>query len=449
MRSVKSYLLGGSQRSQTLKKNAMGAMSVKAFSMLIDLVKVPIILSFLDAEHYGVFITITSIIYWTANFDFGLGAGLRYNLTESLSLRNIKRSRELTSTAYITFGLMMAVLFIICIPFLFILNWNTILNTSVIGSDELILSVAVILVSCLATYVLDLIIYILQADQKAAISTIFKPIANVLALSTILVLRIYSYNSLLLASLALTAPSIIVLGSASLVMFLNKYKVIAPSFKNFRRACVRDIFSLGLKYFVSQLSSLVVFSTAPIILSNLLEPSQAAIYTTGYTYFAIIVIFYNMLLTPFIASTTDAYVKREFVWLKECMRKLSFIALLASFGMLILLAVSQFAFKIWVGDKLTIPWPLCIIFTIYFICNIWSTTYNNFITGVGKFNVTVIVSAVKIVLFIPVAIALVKALGIIGLVLAIITVNTIPNIIFGFIQYRLIIDNKAKGIWNK
>ena len=73
----------------------------------------------------------------------------------------------------------------------------------------------------------------------------------------------------------------------------------------------------------------------------------------------------------------------------------------------------------------------------------------NFLSGVGKMNVSVIISFIKIALFFPVAIALIKLWASFGLIMAILVVNTLPNMVFGIYQYYLIISHKAKGIWNR
>ena len=64
-------------------------------------------------------------------------------------------------------------------------------------------------------------------------------------------------------------------------------------------------------------------------------------------------------------------------------------------------------------------------------------------------NLNVIISCFKIVLFIPIAIFLVRIFGTIGLVAATILINTIPNLVFGGIQAKRIITGTATGIWNK
>lgn len=298
-------------------------------------------------------------------------------------------------------------------------------------------------------FILELISVVLQSDQKAAFSSIFKPLANLLTLAAIFIIRNYAHNSLLLACLAMTVPIVLVLFVTNVVLFKKRYKTLVPSFKDFRKDCIKDIYSLGLKYFSSQISSLVVFSTASFLISHYVSPEETAVYNTAWTYFGVLVMFNTMVLQPLVAAITDAYVVGEEKWINNIFKKIRVYSSMLTLLSLLLLIISQFVFNIWVGDKIVVPWSLSIAMTLYFICNIWVSPYQNFLSGVGKMNVMVIVSFIKIVLFFPIAILSIKQIGSVGLILAILLVNTLPNMAIGIIQYKLIITHQAKGIWNK
>ncbi len=440
---------GRSERTQVVVKNAVGSFAIKALAMAIDFAKVPVLLAFLDSSHYGVYVTIASIVAWTHQFDFGLGAGLRYKLTEAISKQDDECGRQLVSTAYISMSAIMLTLLLVCIPIIRNLDWQNILNCNFISASELVLCVCMVLAVFVVQFVLELISVVLQSDQRAAISNIFKPLANLLTVVTVLVLCRHAHNSLLLACLAMTLPIVIVLFIANAWLFARRYKRIAPSFRDFRRERIRDIYSLGLKYFTGQLSSLIVFSTASFLLSHYVNPVEAAVYNTAWTYFGLVVTFNSMVLTPLVAAVTDAFVKGEDMWITNIYKKINIYSWMLTVASLCLLAVSQIAFHLWVGEKIIVPWGLSIVMTAYFICNIWVTPYNNFLGGVGKMNVSVIISFCKIALFFPVAIAMIKLWQSTGLIIAILVVNTLPNMIFGIYQYHLVINHKAKGIWNK
>lgn len=448
-----NYLLSsfksGEDRTQKLKRNVAWSFLIKLFSMAIELIKVPILLSYLDPEKYGVWITIVSIVMWTQHFDLGLGTGLRYKFTEALALNDKVRGKKLISTAYLSMAAIMITAFILLVPFILSGNWNSILNVSSIANSELQKTVLVIFGIFVMQFVFELISTVLKADQRAAISDVFKPIASVVSLIAVLLLGTFSHNSLFLASLSMSLPFMVILLLANIYFFSKNYKDYIPDIKYFDKYYLKDIYSLGVKYFVGQLSMLVVFSSANILLSKLINPSAVTVYNTAWVYFSLVVIFNTVIIVPFFSAITDAYVREDLAWIRNSMKKMNYIAIFFSIGVIIMLLVSGIAFKLWVGDRVQVPIDLSIILTIYSIMAVFVTPYNNFLGGVGKLNIVMIISICKIILFIPVAIAFIKLWGSVGLVLTIIFVNTLPNFFFGIKQYRMIINQKATGIWNK
>ena len=417
--------------------------------MAVDFVKVPILLSYLDSERYGIYVTIASIVYWTHNFDFGLGTGLRYKLTTAISQNDFAYGKRLVSTAYYSMSAIMGGLLFLLLPIIAFLDWNTLLNTDIVANSELILCVSVVLVVFVIQFVLELITYVLQAYQKAALSSLFKPLANLATLIVVLLLKLFSHDSLLYACLAMTIPIVIVLLISNVILYTNRCKEVSPKLSSYDKACLRDIYSLGLKFFVSQSANLIVFQSAAFLISHYVSPSEAAAYKTAFTYFGVIVMFNTMMLLPLSAAITDAYVKEDYAWLKNIIKRINKVSLFLSILSLIILAISPFVFHYWLGDKLYISWILRITMSVYFILNIWTTPYSSFISGVGKIQVAMVSAVFKMILYIPVAIFMVKTFGTPGIMMSIILVNTLPNNILYTIQHKKIVNKTATGIWNK
>lgn len=446
---INQLINSGSERSRNVKRNAIGSLTIKLLSMAIDFAKLPILLSYLDSERYGIYVTIASIVYWTHNFDFGLGTGLRYKLTTAVSQKDFAYGKRLVSTAYYSMSAIMGGLLLLLLPIIAFIDWNTLLNTDIVANSELILCVSVVLVVFVIQFVLELITYVLQAFQKAALSSLFKPLANLVTLIVVLLLKQFSHASLLYACFAMTLPIVVVLLMSNLFLYANRYKEVSPKFDSYDKTCLRDIYSLGLKFFVSQSANLIVFQSAAFLISHYVNPSEAAAYNTSFTYFGVIVMFNNMMLLPLSAAITDAYVKEDYVWLKNIIKRINKVSMVLSVLSLFMLAISPVVFHYWIGDKLFISWTLRITMSIYFILNIWTTPYSSFISGAGKMQVAMVSAIFKMIIYIPIAILLVKTFGTPGIMISIILVNTIPNNILYTIQYKRIVNKTAAGIWNK
>lgn len=439
----------GNSRTQKLKRNTVWIFIIRYSSYLIELVKVPILLSYLDNERYGIWLTIVSIVMWTHQFDFGLGTGLRYKFTESLTLGTKERGKALISTAYVSMTVIMLGVFVILVPICAFINWNDVLNAISLSKSELFWSVFSVLAIFVFRFIVELISIVLKADQRAAISNLMLPIGTILSLVCILILKLFSHNSLLLASIAMALPYALVLLFANIYFFSKDYKEYIPSIHCYDKSLLKEIYSLGLKGFFGQLAALFVFTTANFLVSNVMSPSDVTTYNVARQYYLLPVTFITTITIPMVAAITEAYVSDDYGWIRKLMKKFAYIMILAISVMICMLAVSSFAFHLWVGDKVIVPLLLSIVFTIDGIFTIWATPYVEFLGGVGKLSFRVYLSIFKIITFIPIAVFLLRQIGLPGLVIATFAINTLPNLVFGFIQYYLIINKKAKGIWNK
>lgn len=89
------------ERSQLLIKNIVASFIIKGWSLVVQLLLVPVALNCLTVYEYGLWLTLSSVITWMDNFDIGLSNGLRNKLAEAIAHDDKKLAKELISTAVI------------------------------------------------------------------------------------------------------------------------------------------------------------------------------------------------------------------------------------------------------------------------------------------------------------------------------------------------------------
>jgi len=422
---------------------------LRGLAVLINLVYVPALLGYLNADKYGVWLTIISIVSWVQFFDLGVGNGLKIKFAEALALDDHARGKKLVSTAYFYLGAILLSLNLVLLPVVWILDWNAILNTSLIERHELVLVVAIVLSTFITKFLLSLISTILQATQRSAIAEIPLTVSNIISLGLIYIIKMFTSDSLLLVSLAITVPQVLLLLTANLFFFRKLFKPYSPSWKSIDKSEFRSIFNLGARFFFIQLAMLLLFSSTNIILTQVVGPQEVTVYNIAYKYFQVPMMAFTIIVFPFWSAFTEAYTKNETGWIKNSMKRLNLISLAFSGGTLLMLALSGFAYKFWIGDEVKIPFQLSLVFAIYNIFSILITPYSNFISSVGKLKFWMYFVSGKIILFLPLALLLTYHLHATGLVLALIIVNSLPSTILEPLQYKKIINHSKQWIWNK
>lgn len=441
--------LKGNNRTVQAKKQVLYSFVIKGISILIGLIFVPLILNYLDAERYGIWLTLSSIIMWFSFFDVGLGNGLRNKFTESLAKGEHDKAQVFVSTTYAIITIVfitVLLLFYIINPFL---NWTKILNTNMIPSEELTKLALIVFTFFILRFIFKLIGVIVTADQRSHISNSFGPIGNIFSLILLIILINTTKGSLILLGLLLSASPVLVLIIASFFLFRNDYYRYRPTIHKIDFKYAPELLNFGIKFFLIQLTAIILFSTSNFIITQISGPSTVTQYNISYKYFRLPFMIYIIILSPVWSAVTDAYTKKDFKWLKSTLRKLNIISYAFVAISVLLLLFSDFFYLLWLGDKITIPFSLSLTNMLLVIITVVVAPYSQFLNGMGKIKVGLIVIIFKMTFFIPLAFLLGNTqLGAAGVVLAIIIIQAVSLFLEPY-QVTLLLNKKAKGIWNE
>lgn len=446
---VKSFMIGGDERTQKMKRNTISMLIVKGLSILVSLAYVPLMLKAVDRADYGVLLTLTSIVHWVAMLDIGLGNGLRNSITKDLAQNRIDKARESVSSCYAALALYVSiviVLFIVIAPFL---SWQDILKAQNPESELLTLAIIVFISFCVQ-FVVNLLTSILYACQMPAITSYIMLTTQVVNYILVYVtIYFFGINTLLIigAVTCLAPPIILIL--FSIFLFKKSLAHIAPSFRFVHLKSVNGILSLGVKFFVIQVVTIILFQANNIIITQAVGPEAVVTYNVAYKYIGLIVVVFTIIVTPVWSAVTDAYVRGDFDWMKKSLSYLRKVFLWVLVGGIIMFVISPYAYKIWLGkDVIDVPYLITGLVLVYCLFEILYKIYGTFINGTGKLYLQMIVTSVIAVIYIPLAFFLGKALGLAGVLIAN-TIVFILNYIWSKMQCRKIINQTATGMWNR
>lgn len=448
MHSYIKRFFSGNQRSVTVKKNIIGSLCIKGCSILISLLLVPITLGYVSSELYGIWLTLSSIIVWLNFFDIGFSLGLRNKLAEAIALEDWNRGKALVSTTYF----MMIVIFVpLCLILEFLvpyINWGAFLNVDPIYNDEIIQTLYVLIACFCLQMIVNVLSAIISAYQKVALSSAFPVIGNFFSLVIIIILTQMCPPSLVSLAFAISAMPIVVLSIASIILFYKKFKPISPSVKAFDKKYIKDLFGLGSKFFLIQIQVVVLYQCTNILISNVAGPNEVTAYNIAYKYLGVALMVFNIILAPLWPAFTDAYTKKDFVWMNNIYAKMKKVYLVSTVIIILLIVLSPFIYHLWIGTKAMIPFAMTITVGLYMILNSWDTLQVMLINGIGAIKLQTYVTLIGLIFHIPISLFLGKYLGAIGVVFSMIII-TVIYLSFFTVQINKILKRKATGIWIK
>lgn len=441
---IKNRITEGSERSAKIKKNIFAMFLIKGGSILISLFLVPITLNYVDKETYGIWLTLSSMVTWVHFFDIGINNGLKNKLTEALAVKDLTMARKYVSTTY-------AILSLIFIPIMVVLlvanpyiNWGSLLNLSAESTQGLTTVIAIIISYFSINFVLSTINIVLQSDQKPSDASLRQLLQQVLSLLIIYILTLTTKGSLLLLCVGLCISPLIILVYFNFSLFRGRYKEIAPSFSYIDFSVAPNLFQLGIMFFVCQIAFMIQTHFANFLIIRYYGAADVTNYNISSRYFSVAYMVWGIMITPLWAAVTDAIAKKDYKWIIQITRRFIKLLSMVTVILIIMLLVSNFAYKIWVGDKISIPLLLSFWVMLDQIVKMMGSLFVQILNGAGILKVQTYLSFITPIIFFGVFFLLKeKGMGVESVVIASI-VSNFNYYIVAPLQYKYNFINNDK-----
>lgn len=447
---IRKKFIGTDSRSKKMYKNTVAMIGIRGISMILTLISAPIMLHHVDRADYGVLLTLTSIVGWVGYMDVGLGNGLRNKLPELLAKGDFYSAKKIVSSCYVTLAIYVAliiVIFLIVSPFV---DWLGVLNSPTSDAGEIQGLTNVVFISFCIQFLFGLINSILFAYQIPAFQSLFIFVGQFVALIA-LVIQVYMFDVTSVLQIgavnSIIPPLVLFLGSIGL--FRTKLKEIAPSFKLFEFKSVGSILSLGLKFFVLQMITIVLFQANSIIIARAVSPEAVVEYNLAFKYVSLLTMIFTIVITPVWSATTDAYVRKDFAWINKTLSFSRKVCIASIFIGVLMVLASKFVYSIWLGKgSIDINYSTTGLIFLYISFEMLYKVYGTIINGTGKVFAQMILTGIIAIIYIPLAIFLGNLCGLSGVLIANAIVFAL-NYVWSKVQCNKLISQTATGIWNK
>ena len=441
--------MDGISRSTTVKKNIIVSFLLKGISILISLQVVPLTINYINPTQYGIWLTLSSIIAWLAYFDFGFANGFRNRFSEARSRGETLLAREYVSTTYAVLLILFFGIFLITVVTSFFLDWSSILNVDTVYNSELRTVFVILSLFFCLNIVGSVFTTMLAADQKPALASLIQTGGQVLAFIVIYVFTKTVPGSLTVLAFAFMGIPCILLIIVSVFMFrCGEYKIVSPTICLVRLPLIKNILGLGGQFFIIMLSLLFIFQFTNIIISRIEGPQAVTQYNIAYRYFNVLNMLVVIILTPFWSAFTDAYIKKDFSWMKKMVKKLEHMWLLCIPILVVMILCSDFFYKYWIGDSVSIPLSLSISMALYVLFQTMGNVYMYLINGTSRVSLQLIVYLLIAIIAVPLMTLFCRLYGVEG-ILIVPAITLALQALVGKIQITKILKNTAKGIWLK
>lgn len=345
-----------------LRRNIVVSIILQGASIIISFILLPISLKFVSVEQYGVWIAINSILMWIANFDLGLGSGLKNKLATALAKEDYEVSKQYVSTAY---AVMIVIMVTLSLVYYFISDYVNFSDIFKLNSkyDSLIQrTVNLVAYLFFARFILQLINQILDAMQQIYLAKIINSLSQLLILLSVLLVSNFIEGNIFILGIIFSCSPLLIFLIGTIWLF-SKFKYLRPSLRYFKLSLVKDLYGLGLKFFYIQINMIILFQTTNILIIRFFGPEEVVQYNVAYSLFSMITVVFSTISSPYWTAYTNAWTQKDIRWIKDTNKRLIKIwFVIISFAFFVLI-FSERIYLLWLRQDLNIPFRYHLLFT--------------------------------------------------------------------------------------
>ena len=424
---------------QKIQTDILWLFGAKGTLLLANFVVISITLDLLSTKIYGVWITLYTTISWLSFFDLGLGNGMRNLFAVNRAVGNQEKNKQLVSTSYIIVLGISLILLILGLPFVYYADIAQFFNISDIAIPDLRCVLSLLVVVTSLQLITKLINSIFLADQKPALSSLIDCSGVVCSLLLLFILKDRLVGSLFNLALIITLPTFIISFIVTLFAFNKNYRKLKPSLKCFNLKISNKLINLGLRFFLIQLSALIILQGSNIIILKFIGAEEVSVFSLVYKYFNVIVTIFTLVLTPYWSFFTDSYAKNNYNQLKQGFKQLLISWLAISMVGVVMWIALPFSFKIWLNQELDIPAYLPVSLLLFSIFSNLGSVFIYFLNGTSSYlNFQLAIVLAFAALLYPLSAYLLPTYGVLGVVFTMFFANSYGVLFAPYLSYKVL-----------
>jgi O-antigen/teichoic acid export membrane protein len=393
-----------------------GAILYKAIAMLASFLTIPMMISYLGQEQFGVWSTLLTIMSWIIFFDLGIGNGLRNKVAECFAKNERLEAGSYISSGYTMIGLISLVVWTLVTAGAYFVDWQIVFNTQAISESTLRSAIQIAILFIMLNFWIGLIGALLGAIQKTSLVAFGQLVSNLLALVLVFVLTKTTNASI--SNLAFVYGISLVSSNIILsVWFYGRYPELRPRLY-LDKQHVRPLLTVGLQFLTIQLAAVVIFTTDKMLITQIFGPQYVTQYEVIFKLFSVITFAHGLISLPLWSAYTDAYHRNDFEWIKKMLHKQLMIFGIIILAVFLLTLTAESIIRVWIGKEQTISPLLILVMGFFVLISTWNNIYAMFVNGVGLIKLQLYTAVVAMIINIPLCVLFAKytELGLSGIV---------------------------------
>jgi len=429
------------KRNTRLLLSITTSVLAKLIAMGSTLITIPVTLSYLGAESFGVWMVISGVVGFMGFTDLGVGMGLQNALSKACGQDDNISSKYYIVNAYLIVTALASCLALLLLAIFTLLPVESLFRIA----DNSLLTNAVTALKCsllafLAGMPVALIQRILGGLQKTYVANNVLLMGSVLSLVAILSAVHFDLGLVGLSVLFVLSPTIALLLYS--LYFFYKNIEFRPKLSNVSKRYVAPIVSAGAWTVFVQIIYTAKMNVPTIIISASLGLLAVAEYSVTQKLIGLASTMIGMALQPLWVVYGEAYHRGDRDWVEGALKKsIKLVLLLTVPAAIAFQFVGQSLITLWLGGNILPSRLLIGCFSLWMIASTINTCFAMLLNGTGNFKNQAIFSFVCVGFSLMLCAIFTKQFGLVGVIFAVFLVAELFRIPFNYFEARRVITN--------
>jgi O-antigen/teichoic acid export membrane protein len=431
-----SSQLRSRNRSQRIALTGFATLGSKGINLLAGFISIPLTASYLGAERFGLWLTLSTFLSWVSLADLGLANSLTNVVATADAQEHPRHAQTAISSAFwlmTLIGLVLATGFIIFYPSI---DWQQVFNVS---SSSIAQEAGWAALIGFMFFVIRLPfsvpsrVYI--AYQEGYLYQLWVGLGSCLSLVT-LSGCIYWKASLPILVGAFFGSSLLADILAAIHLFYWHRPITKPILAAFKWDKSIELLKIGMQFWIVQISAIVFLQTDLIMVAQLFGAKAVATYGVTLKLFTLIGLVQAAFLAPLWSAYNEALARRDLAWIVKTFKSSVQTSLIWSiFAGVLIAGLSPWLISYLIGVEATPQLDLTIAMFFLAVFTAGGQCIGYLMNGLGKVSAQAIYGAIAAITNLVLSVVLGKMFGLAGVTWA----TTIAIIIFSI----LLIGSKA------
>lgn len=405
-----------SERYRRIALNTLTTLITRVSGLALYVVLVPVLISYLGEDIYGLWTAITSLSTWLILMDFGLLKGLVNAVSEAYGKDDREAAASYVSTAFIS---TLAVVAMAVAGFLVILPhipWYDVFAVrGQIAEDQVVLAVAGGVIPFIVAVPLAIARQVYSAYQRQYVADLFDMAASLITLVAVLI-AVNQHAGLPLLLLLFTGSRVAVLFASLLYLFGREMPWLAPRPGNVSLAAMRRLLAVSVPLLLFQFGALFVNQSQPIIIAHRADLGTVGEYAVLMTLYVLSMSIIRLPTNSFVPAFREAHERGDVGWVRLSFKKMLLLRMgIASAIAFALLVAGNRLLGLWLGSpELGFTMDTWALLGALIAVATWSTAFSDFLTIMDQVWVQVGLVSVNGLVVVGLTYLLVPLLGISG-----------------------------------